>query len=383
MTPPKLARDTPVLDVFQPVAVGIFILCGIELEFVVHYGRQSEIRKVLHLEEPLHGEFGFNSNASAFGATHLISVGFHLFHESCFLKVLLNLSAHVETVHAYVHTCGFREGAVVVENVDRREVVLLTEHVVINVVSGSHLEATSTKLYVNIFVLNHGDATAYDGHNDALAFEPFVLGVVGVNTHGCVAHDSFGACCCHNGIATFSVALNHVTEVVEFGVFFLINNFLVRECGLCSRVPVYHAYATVNQPLIVEVNKHLNDAFRALIVHCEGGTIPVARRTYATQLLKDDTTMFFGPFPSVLQEFFTGKVGLLNAAFCKAVYHLCFGCNRSVVGTRHPTCILTFHACTTYEDVLNGVVEHVPHMEHTSNIGGRNHHGVGLTTVGF
>ena len=383
MTPPKLTRDTPVLDIFKPVTVSVLILGGIELEFVVHDGGQSEVSKVLHLEEPLHREFRFDSNTSTFGTTYLVGVGFYLLHESCFLKVLLNLSAHVETVHAYVHACGFRERAVVVENVDRGEIILLTEHVVINIVSGSHLKATSTKLDIYIFIFNNRDATTNDGHNDVLAFEPFILGVIRIDTHGRIAHDGFGASSCNYCITTFSITFYLIAEVIKFRIFFLIHNFLVRECGLSSGVPVYHAHTTINQSLIVEVNKNLDNAFRALIVHGESGAIPVARRTYTAQLLKDDTTMFFGPFPSVLQEFFTGKVGLLNTAFSKSIYYLCFGCYRSVVGTRHPTSILTFHTRTAHENVLNGVVEHVPHVEHTSNIGWRNHHGVGLTTIGF
>ena len=73
---------------------------------------------MLHLEEPLHGELGFDCNACTFRATYLVCVGFYFFHQSCFLQVLLNLATNVEAVHADVHACCFRECAVVVEYVD-------------------------------------------------------------------------------------------------------------------------------------------------------------------------------------------------------------------------------------------------------------------------
>ena len=66
MTPPKLAGDTPVLDVFQPMAIGVLVFGGIELDVVLHDGRKGQVGKVLHLEEPLHGEFGFDGHTGAF-----------------------------------------------------------------------------------------------------------------------------------------------------------------------------------------------------------------------------------------------------------------------------------------------------------------------------
>ena len=54
-----------------------------------------------------------------------------------------------------------------------------------------------------------------------------------------------------------------------------------------------------------------------------------------------------------------------------------------MVCTRHPECILTLHAGTAHQDILNGVVEHVSHVEHTCHIGGRNDDCVGFTSVGF
>ena len=54
-----------------------------------------------------------------------------------------------------------------------------------------------------------------------------------------------------------------------------------------------------------------------------------------------------------------------------------------MVRARYPAGILSLHACSTHEDVLNGFIEHVAHVEHTRHVGGRNHHGVGLPVVGL
>ena len=70
-------------------------------------------------------------------------------------------------------------------------------------------------------------------------------------------------------------------------------------------------------PLPVEVDEDVDDALATLIVHSEGGTIPVAGSTEALELLEDDTPMLARPVPSVLEEGFARQVVLLDALSCQ------------------------------------------------------------------
>ena len=162
-----------------------------------------------------------------------------------------------------------------------------------------------------------------------------------------------------------------------------VNHFLGGEGCQRLGVPVHHAEATIDVALVVEVDKHLDDTLRALLVHCEGCAVPVARSTQAAQLLQDDATMLVSPIPSVLQKLLAGEVVLLDALLGQFLHHLRLGCNRSVVGARHPAGVLALHASTTHEDILNRVVQHVTHVQHTRHVGRRNHNRVGLASIGF
>ena len=42
--------------------------------------------------------------------------------------------------------------------------------------------------------------------------------------------------------------------------------------------------------------------------------------------------------------------------------HFGFGSNRSMVSAWHPACVHALHSCPSHQYVLNGVVEHVPHV---------------------
>ncbi len=208
-----------------------------------------------------------------------------------------------------------------------------------------------------------------------------IFRIVGVDTHCGITHYCFGTSGCHDSITIF--AFNLVAQVVKFAVLFLVNYFLVGQSRLCLRVPVDHTNAAVNQPLVVKVAENLDNALRALFVHSESGTVPVARSAELAKLLKDDTTVFVSPVPSVLQKFVAAEVGFLYALLSKFVDNLCFGCNGCVVGTGHPDCILSRHAGTADKNILNSIVEHVSHVEDSRYIWRGNYNNVWFTVIGF
>ena len=85
----------------------------------------------------------------------------------------------------------------------------------------------------------------------------------------------------------------------------------------------------------------------------------------------------------MLQEFLARQVGLLDALRSQFVHHLGFGGDRSMVGTRHPAGVLAFHAGAAHQNILNGIIKHVSHVEHAGDVGGRDDDGVRLTAIGF
>ena len=93
--------------------------------------------------------------------------------------------------------------------------------------------------------------------------------------------------------------------------------------------------------------------------------------------------MFVRPLPGVFQELFACQVMLLDALFGQFLHHLGFRGNRGVVCTGYPQRILALHACTTYQYILDGVVQHVSHVQHSRHVGWRNDDGVGFASIGF
>ena len=251
VSPPQLTADTPVLDVFHPVTVGILIFRRIEFQFIIHYRRQRHICKMLHFEEPLHRQFRFDHHVRAFRISYLICISLCLFQQTGSFEVFLNLLTNIETVHTDIHTGSFTQCTVVVENVNAGQIVLFTQHIVIHVMSRSHFKTTCTELNVYIIVFDNRNHTVYQRNDHFLSFQPRILRVIRIDTHSSIAHDCFRTGSCHYCITTFRITLHFVTKIIQFAMFFLVDNFFVRKGSQCFRVPVYHADTAINQSFII------------------------------------------------------------------------------------------------------------------------------------
>ena len=264
--------------------------------------------------------------------------------------------------------------------------------------SRCYFQTARSKLNVYVSVFDDRNDASYERYNHFLSFQPTVFGVFGVDAHRGIAHDGFRTCGGHDGITSFGILVNHlafhsrgctgvfgnvVFQVVEFALLFTINDFLVGEGRLGFGVPVDHAQSTIDEPFVIEVYKHLEHALGTRFVHGEGRAIPVARCAQPAKLLEDDASVLFRPFPCVLQELLAGEVHLADALLCQFVHHLGLCSNRGVVGAGYPAGVFTFHPCAAHKNVLNGVVEHVAHVEHSRHVGGRNHDGIRLAAIGF
>ncbi len=314
------------------------------------------------------------------------------------MQVLDNLFAAVEAVHAVVF-CHSRaelrldgvhiEVGIGSEYINGLQVVFLPQCVVVHIVCGRYLQAARTEPNLHIAVFDNRDDTPYTRHDDMFATQPLIFLLFGVDADCNIAEYGLRTGGGHDGVVGSRFRIGYarlchlVAEIVELAMLLVVDNLLVAQRRLTLRVPVDHTQAAVDKTLLIEVAEHMYNGTRACLVHGERSTIPVARATEFAQLFEDDASVLVCPIPRMLEELLTGEVRLVDALFFQALDDLCFGGNRGVVGAGYPAGILTFQAGATHQYILNGLVEHMPHVEYARHIGGRNNHGERLTPVGF
>ncbi len=183
------------------MAVSVLELCRDELDGIVFHGFDGlSPYEVVHLHEPLHRKFGFYDGVGAFGMPYFVHIILDFLYKSLGFEVFHDLSAHVETVYADIHSSCFGDGSVVVEYVDGLKIVFVAEHIVVDVVGRGNLQASCAELHLNVFVHYDGYGSAHLRHDYALPFEPRVARVVGVDAYSRVAEDGLRAGGGHNDV---------------------------------------------------------------------------------------------------------------------------------------------------------------------------------------
>ena len=99
------------------------------------------------------------------------------------------------------------------------------------------------------------------------------------------------------------------------------------------------------------------------------GSFPVAGTSQFTQLFKNDSAVFISPFFRVFQKTIPSEIVLILALFAELLFHLCLGGNTRVIGTREPESIMALLPCPAGQNVLDCVVENMPHGQDTGHIG--------------
>ena len=93
--------------------------------------------------------------------------------------------------------------------------------------------------------------------------------------------------------------------------------------------------------------------------------------------------MLLFPLPRVLKKFFPADVLFPDALLLEAGHYLAFRGDGGMVCSRYPAGVFPVHAGLADENVVERVVKDVAHVKDASNVGRRNHYGIGLFVTGF
>ena len=344
MAPPELTRDTPVLDVTQPAEPVAFGHLGRDLHLTVLDSLDTSVSHLLAVDPPLglHERLNHITRLAADGHGH--GVVLDIDKQTLGLQVLDNLLTDMETLHALVGTSSVVEGAVVVQDVDKLEVVALADFVIVQIVGRRDLDSTGTELHIDgDLVGNDRNATIHEGMDSILAVQMSVALIVGVDSNGSVAQHGFDTCGGNDQalVRVFDLVgeLVQHTKLELFIVVvagyahqraarqFLVFDLQVRQGGVQTHTPVDQTVGTVNGAFAVQANEGFTHGVREFLpktkyvsacsffslrftygVHGESNAVPVVRSTKTVELLVDSVAVFLFPLPHLINERLTSEI---------------------------------------------------------------------------
>ena len=155
-------------------------------------------------------------------------------------------------------------------------------------------------------------------------------------------------------------------------------NFEIGDRGVQHGVPIDETLVLIDQPLAIKLDEHLQHRARKPFVEREPLARPVAGGAEPLQLLDDDPAQLGLPLPDALQKFLAAHLAAARLlAFRQLALDHHLRRYAGVIGAGLPQHILALHPRVTRENVLQRVVERVPHMQRARDIGRRNDDGIG------
>ena len=291
------------------------------------------------------------------------------------LEVLYNRLAALVAVHALVLAAVCVDGRILVEHENLLKVMALTHLEVVRVVARRNLDAAGTELHVNVLVTEDRDLAVHDREDAGLADQVLVALVVRVDGNAGIAHEGLRTGGRNHQLAR--AVRQRVADVPQLARLGFVLNLGVGQGGRAVRAPVDDAVALVDQALVVQVYEYLADRLGAALVHGEALAVPVAGGAELLELADDAVAELVLPRPYALEELLTAEVVTGQALLlAEVLLYLDLGCNTGVVGARHPQRLVALHALGADEDILQGLVECVAHVQLAGNIRRRNNDGV-------
>ena len=377
VAPPELAGDAPVVDVLHPVGVGLGEPLGDEPDLPVVDHPEGLLGQGGHLYEPLGGDQGLHVVVAAVAGAHVVAVVLGLDEVALLLQVLHDGLAALVAVHAVVGAAVFVDGPVVVDAPDDLQVVPQAHLEVVGVVGGGHLHRAGAEAQLHVFVGHDGDLPVHDGQDACLAHQVLEPLVLRVHRHAGVAHHGLRPGGGHHQIP--AAVGQGVADIPQVAGLVLVLHLRVGEGRQTVGAPVDDAAALVDEALVIELAEGLPHRPGAALVHGEPGPVPVAGGAQLLLLLDDAAAVLALPVPHPLQELLPAQVvagqALLGA---QLLLHLDLGGDAGVVRAGHPQRLVALHPLVADQDVLEGGVHGVAHVELARDVGGRHDDAEGL-----
>ena len=372
VTPPELSGNTPVSDIVCPVEVGLFHSLRDQLDVPVLYSFYCGLDQFIHPDKPLLLDHGLDGCLTSVMGTYIMSIIFNPYKESHLIQFLYNGLSCCITVHTAELAAVFIDGGIIIQNIDLRQIVTLSNLKVIRVMGRCDLNYTGTKLSVNISICNDRDLSVDNREHQLLSNDILISVIIGMDCYCSITKHGLRSCsrklkesCGAYG----SVILDQrVLDMPEMACLLFIFYLGIRNGGITYRTPVDDPAALVDPAFFVHLAEYFGNCLIAALVHGKTLSVPVTGGAKLFQLFNDPSAVLSLPLPGSLKEPFSAKIFLADAFFLQLFNDLNLCSDAGMVCSWLPECIIALHPLITDQDILHGIVKGMSHMELSCDI---------------
>src|SRR5690625_4460210 len=295
------------------------------------------------------------------------------------LQLLRSLLASFKTIDSdKIFSGQFVERSIRMKDIDRLQIVTLPNFEVIFIVRGRDFKNPGSELAIDIRIGDDRNLLSRKRTPDMFSNQMFVTIIFRMNRNGRITHQGFRPR--RRNFQKFARILDHfVTHFVENPLLGLHDHLFVRKRGETRRTPVDHPFAAINETAAIKFHERILNRVTVIAIERENLPVPIARSTEFLKLLDDDSAMLFLPFPSSFNKFLAAEIAAgFSFALAEIALDTRLGGDARMIGARKPKNRFPLLTRAADQNILERVVENMPHRENARHIWRRNNDRVRL-----
>ena len=257
VSPPQLAADAPILNVFHPVKIGFVEAFRHDFGATFAHSGDGGRGQRLGFDKPLSADQRLDNRVAAFATPdlHQMRLGFRQI--ARVRQIGHHLFPRREAIQTSILPAFGADMTVGGQHIDHRQIMAQANFVIVRIVAGRDFERTRAKFAFHIRIGNNRNAPPQRGQNHRLPNQFGVAFVIGMHRDCRICQHSFGARRGNRNraitvgdppIGVVFVAGNFVANVPQIALFgfVAIHHFQIRNRRLTARTPIDQARATIN-----------------------------------------------------------------------------------------------------------------------------------------
>ena len=254
---------------------------------------------------------------------------------------------------------------------------------VVRIVCRRNFNDARTEFFVYISIGNNGNKAVGKRQFYLCADHVCIAFVVGMNGNRRIAQKSFGTGCRdfdtlrHPAFRIVDLIINMIHRAGSIFVF----DFVIGKGGRTRGTPVYQIIAAVNQAALVKAHEHVTHRFGKTFIHRKALAAPIDRSAEFFQLVRNNCMVFVFYLPRTFKEFFAPQFVAVGTFLFKPAFHHVLRRDSRMVGARNPQRRPAVHALIADNNILQNIVERMPHVQNAGYVRRRNNDGKRLLRI--
>ena len=377
MPPPKLAGDAPRLDIFHPVEIGFFPSLRHDLDRTRAHGLNRGLGQGLGIDIPLIGQPWLNHLARAVAIRRLDHAILHLIEQTCGLNGGDHFLARLKPIETQIvcrdqpidclHNAGF--GIEHVEHVSGLEACTFADFEIVKVMAGRNLNRARPQFRIRMLIGHNRDFTARNRQANGFPDQRLIAIILWIYRDRHIGEHRFRSRGRNQNMPT--AIGQRIAKMPKLSVHFARFDLKVRNRGFQARIPIHQPFVAIDQPLIIEIDKDLEDGAAKAFIHRKAFIGPIHRAAKAAQLAGDLPAGLFLPVPDFGDKVLAREVGALLPLGIELTFDHHLRCNTRMVCADDPERILALKPGVADQNILQRIVERMADMQVARHIGRR------------